>query len=104
MRTVQMVHAPHLLDVEVVSSMRRAVRKGVIAEKRAEVALGDLQEMIVVRYGCKPFVERIWELRHNFTAYDACYLALAETLDATLLTCDAALGSAKLHRGAVEVL
>jgi len=104
MRGAPMVHAPHLLDVEVASAMRRAVMKGIITQKRAEVALGDLRDMLIARYWHTPLLTRIWELRQNLTAYDACYLALAEALNATLLTCDAALASARLHRGVVEVI
>ena len=84
--------------------MRRAVMKGIITQKRAEVALGDLRDMLIARYWHTPLLTRIWELRQNLTAYDACYLALAEALNATLLTCDAALASARLHRGVVEVI
>ena len=51
-----------------------------------------------------PYFYRIWEFRHNFSTYDACYLALAEALDATLLTRDTALASARLRRGNVEVI
>jgi predicted nucleic acid-binding protein len=56
------------------------------------------------RHSHLPLLGRIWDLRHNFAAYDACYLALTEALDATLLTCDSALRSAHLSRGEVEVL
>lgn len=97
-------HAPHLLDAEVASSLRRHCALGTCTPERARQALLDLSEMQLVRHAHYPLLERIWELRHNFTAYDACYLALAETLAATLLTRDGALGSARLHRGTVEVL
>jgi predicted nucleic acid-binding protein len=98
------LHAPHLLDIEVASSLRRHCALGACTPERARRALLDLSEMQFVRHPHHPLLPRVWELRHNFTAYDACYLALAETLDATLLTRDAALGSAKLRRGAVEVI
>jgi predicted nucleic acid-binding protein len=60
--------------------------------------------MRVLRHRHTPYLDRIWELRDNFTAYDACYLALAEALGATLLTRDRALASARLLRGNVEVI
>ena len=104
LRGTPLCHAPHLLDVEVASSLRRGVASGVLSPQRARDALDDLQAMRIVRHPHLPFLDRVWELRDDFSAYDACYLALAEALDATLLTCDAALRSARLSRGEVEVL
>jgi predicted nucleic acid-binding protein len=104
LRGSPLLHAPHLLDVEVASSLRRVVASGVLSPQRARDALGDLRAMRIVRHPHLPFLNRVWELRDNFSAYDACYLALTEALDATLLTCDAALRSARLSRGEVEVL
>src|SRR5208283_5790528 len=79
-------HAPHLLDLEVASSLRRHCALGACSPERARQALLDLIKMPIIRYPHSPLLPRIWELRQNFTAYDACYLALAEALDATLLT------------------
>jgi predicted nucleic acid-binding protein len=104
LRRVPLCHAPHLLDVEVASSLRRSVASGMLTPQRARDALDDLQAMRIVRHPHLRFLDRVWELRDNFSAYDACYLALTEALDATLLTCDAALGSAPLRRGEVAVV
>jgi predicted nucleic acid-binding protein len=101
---VALIHAPHLLDLELASSLRRGAALGTFTNERARQALDDLRLMRIRRHWHLALLDRIWELRHNFSAYDACYLALAEALDATLLTRDAALGSARLRQGQVEVI
>ncbi|MSV36396.1 MAG: PIN domain-containing protein [Bryobacterales bacterium] len=98
------LHAPHLLDVEVLSAIRRQAALGGIAEERAARALALFQDLRILRYPHHPFLKRIWQLRHNFSVYDSCYLAVTEVLGATLLTCDKALAAARLQRGAVEVI
>jgi predicted nucleic acid-binding protein len=98
------MHAPHLLDVEVAQVLRRHVAAGAIAVSRAEVAWQDLLDLRVRRYPHGLFLRRIWEVRDNLTAYDALYIALAEALDATLLTCDGKLGLAPGHRARVKVI
>jgi predicted nucleic acid-binding protein len=98
------LHAPHLLDVEVTQVFRRHVSQGAIAASRAEEALQDLRELRVRRYPHILFLRRIWELRDNLSAYDALYVALAEALNATLITCDGRLASAPGHRATVEVI
>jgi predicted nucleic acid-binding protein len=98
------VHAPHLLDIELASSLRRGVALGTLTGQRARQVLDDLRVMRVQRYWHGPLLARIWDFRHNFSAYDACYLALAEALDATLLTCDKAMSSARLRYGQVELV
>ena len=80
--------APHLLDVEVVSALRRLAAGGRIDAHRSRQFLEDLALLPAERYSHVPLLERIWELRHNFTAYDAAYIALAEATDATLYTAD----------------
>jgi predicted nucleic acid-binding protein len=82
------LHAPHLADVEVVQALRRYVRQGDIDTSAASAALDDFRALDVQRHAHEPLLERVWELRQNFTAYDAVYVALAEVLDAVLLTCD----------------
>jgi predicted nucleic acid-binding protein len=97
-------HAPHLLDIEVTNAIRRQLALGALVEERAQRALILFVLLPIQRHDHLPLLGRIWALRHNFSPYDACYLALTEALDATLLTCDAALRSAPLSRGEVEVL
>jgi predicted nucleic acid-binding protein len=87
------LHAPHLLDVEVLSALRRLVRTGEVLAERAEEAIEDLALRRIIRHGHLDFATRVWELRQNFTPYDAMYPALAESLDATVLTCDRPFGS-----------
>jgi len=94
------LHAPHLLDVEIAQVLRRYARSGAISSDRGAEALEDLADLPLNRYPHFILLPRIWQLRHNLTAYDAAYLALAEALDAPLLTRDRALASA---RGRVRV-
>jgi predicted nucleic acid-binding protein len=98
------VHAPHLVDIEVASALRRQCSLGGIAQARAQQALEDFRKMRILRHRHTPHLARIWELRDNFTSYDACYLALAEALGATLITRDRALLSARLRRGNIEAI
>ena len=95
---------PADLDVEVVQVLRRYCGAGALDPKRAEQALADLADLPLARYPHHLFVNRMWELRNNVTAYDAVYLALAEALHAPLLTSDARLASAPGHRATVELL
>ena len=82
------LHAPHLLDVEVLQVLRRLVRDGSLTARDAAAALNDLRALDVERHDHGPLLDRVWALRKNLTAYDAVYVALAEALDTTLLTCD----------------
>jgi len=85
---------PHLIDVEVVSVLRRLAAGQRIDVHRSEQFLADLAALPAERYSHELLIGRIWELRQNFTAYDAAYIALAEATESTLYTCDV-----KLHRG-----
>ncbi len=95
--------APHLIDLEVVQVLRRYCSSGDISSERAQAALDDFKDMPISRYPHDILLHRIWELRKNITAYDAAYIALAEALPATLLTCDKRLASAPLHNVNIKV-
>jgi predicted nucleic acid-binding protein len=97
------LHAPHLLDVEVLQVLRRYVARGALSAERAGEAAADLAELDVYRHPDEALSSRVWELRAGFTAYDAAYLALAEALRAPLLTADPGLARAGGHRATVEV-
>ena len=88
------LHAPHLADVEVAQALRRYVREGELDAGSAASALEDLRALDVQRHSHEPLLDRVWALRENLTAYDAVYVALAEALDTTLLTCDGRLARA----------
>ena len=88
------LHAPHLVDVEVAQALRRYVRDGELARAEAAVALEDLRALDLERHPHEPLLDRVWALRDNLTAYDAVYVALAEALGATLVTCDGRLARA----------
>lgn len=85
------VHAPHLIDLEVAQALRRAASGAQASSDRLRTALEDFRAIRLERYPHDVFLPRIWELRHNTSAYDAVYLALSEILAAPLLTCDSAL-------------
>ncbi len=97
------LHAPHLLDVEVVQVLRRLVRNGAISARRADEALQDLLDLRIARYPHFVFLPRIWRYRNNLSAYDAAYVALAEELGATLITRDRGLASASGHGATIEL-
>jgi predicted nucleic acid-binding protein len=94
----QSAHAPHLLDVEVAQVVRRWVRGREIDAERGSELLRDLADLPLTRYPHDVLLPRIWELRDAATAYDAAYLALAEALDAPLITRDARLAASTGHR------
>ena len=101
------LHAPHLLDVEVLSALRRLVASRAATESRANDALTDFQDLTIERYPHDVLAPRVWELRKNFSAYDAVYVALAEALTesgASLLTADRRLGRAVRKHSDVEVV
>jgi predicted nucleic acid-binding protein len=98
------LHAPHLLDLEIAQVLRRYARTGDLNPTRGLQALEDLADLPLARYPHDLLLPRIWQLRHNVTAYDAAYIALAEALGAPLLTRDAALASAAGHRARIELI
>lgn len=96
--------APELVDLEVLSVLRRSVRAGRLSEQRAAIAVDTLPKCGVARAPHEPLVGRCWELRDNLSPYDAVYVALAERLGAVLLTADRRLAAAPGARCEVEVL
>jgi predicted nucleic acid-binding protein len=98
------VHLPHLAAVEVMQTLRRLNRLGVLSSERAGQAVADLADLAGIRHDHEPLLPRIWELRENLTAYDAAYVALAEALDAPLLTFDLKIASAPAHQAVITTL
>lgn len=96
--------APHVVDVEVLSVIRRDHRGGVIDATAASQAVADLREWPGERFDHRLLLERAWDLRDNIRSWDALYVALAEVLGATLITCDRRLASATGPRCAIEVV
>jgi predicted nucleic acid-binding protein len=97
------LHAPHLIDLEVAQVLRRLTREGLIPATRGDEALQDFLDLRIARYPHFLLLRRIWQLRHNFSAYDSAYVALAELLGATLVTRDRRLAAAKGHRTSIEI-
>ena len=97
------LHAPHLVDLEILQVLRRYEAAGEISAERAREALDDLSAFRLHRWAHDALAMRIWGLRQNLTAYDAAYIALAEALGAPLLTRDRRLASAPGIRTRVEV-
>ena len=98
------LHAPHLIDVEIAQVLRRYARSGQLTEARCAEALTDWCAFRVHRYAHDWMLDRVWALRANVTAYDSTYLALAEALDAPLLTCDARLAATPGHVAAIQLI
>lgn len=98
------LNAPHLIDLEVAQALRRYVASEAITAARGRLALSHLRQLDLLRYEHEPFLGRIWALRRNLTAYDAAYVALAEALEAPLLTSDEWLARAPGLRARVELI
>jgi predicted nucleic acid-binding protein len=97
------VHVPHLFEVEVINVLRRYALSHRFSERRGAELLEDLTTMRITRYPHTALLPRVWELRENVTAYDAAYIALAETLEAPLVTRDERLAQAPGIRATVEL-
>jgi len=98
------LHAPHLVDAEVASGLRRLAAAGTVAEENASAALRTWQRLAVTRYPLVGLLDRTWELRHTVSTYDATYVALAESLDCTLVTADGRLSRSPGPRCTITVV
>jgi predicted nucleic acid-binding protein len=98
------LHAPHLIDIEVMQVLRRYEATHQVTAERASVAVTDLMDFPIRRYPHRFMLTRLWQLRNNLSAYDAAYIALAEALNAQLVTRDKRLASAPGHRAQIELI
>jgi predicted nucleic acid-binding protein len=99
----QSLHVPHVMDLEALHALRRQTLLGTLSGRRSAEAIEDFKNLAFVRYPHATLVDRIWSLKDNLTAYDAAYVALAEALNAPLVTMDARLAQAPGIRAVVEV-
>lgn len=95
--------APHLIDIEVLHVIRRFHRTGVLTRQRSEQAIDDFGDLPITRYGHEILRSNMWRMRDNLTAYDAAYIALAELLDAPIVTCDGKLARSSGHDVSVHL-
>ena len=102
--SAESLHAPHLIDVEVTQALRRLVQLKEITAERGKQALNDHAALNIKRAAHEEMLGRLWQLRDSVTAYDATYVALAEVLDAPLITCDSKLARSHGHRAIVELI
>jgi predicted nucleic acid-binding protein len=98
------LHAPSLVDLEVLSVLRRQLGLGRLDSRRAGLAVADLRMLALTRYPHLELVSRVWALRGTVTPYDGAYVALAETLDCPLVTSDGRLARASGAGCSVELL
>lgn len=97
-----LLHAPHSIDLEVAQALRKLWRRGAVSEESVAEMFAIFHEIRIRRHPHEPLIDRIWQLRHNITAYDAAYVALAEKLAAPLVTRDARLARATGHAARIE--
>jgi predicted nucleic acid-binding protein len=95
------VAAPHLIDLEVLSTLRKSVARGDVTEEQASDALVDFGDLALVRYPATNLMERLWELRSVLTPYDAAYVALSEALGGSLVTTDLHLARSRGHEAEI---
>lgn len=98
------IHAPHLIDVEVLSGVRRLLRLKQVSHERAKAGLEWFLELAIERHGHAELAWRIFDLRDNVSAYDAAYVAVAELAQAPLLTADGRLARSHGHRARIEAV
>ena len=97
-------HVPHLLDLEVAQVLRRYYHHRILTDGRVAQVFEDFLDFPLTRYPHDPLLSRIWELRENFTAYDAVYVALAAVLNISMVTCDARVAAAPGHSAHVVLV
>lgn len=100
----EQVAAPDLLRIEVLSVIRRQLHVGTVDATQADQAVTDLLDLPIIVYPTAPLLLRSWQLRDNFTAYDGCYVALAEILGCSFLTADIRLSRTPATRCPIEVI
>jgi predicted nucleic acid-binding protein len=98
------LHAPQIIDLEVASMLRKQVQRRTLSPSAASALLAEFTRQDIVRYEHRDLLARVWQLRGNLTPYDAAYVALAEGLDAPLITCDRKLANAPGHRARIELV
>ncbi len=98
------LHAPYLIDMEVAQVLRKFSAKGELGPGRDREAFRFYADLPLTRHRHVPLLPRIWELRHNLTAYDAAYVALAEALGAPLVTRDSKLAAFGGHSAVIELV
>ena len=102
--TDEALAAPEIVDLEATSVWRRHVAAKLMTARRAALAVSDLQNLPMQRSPHRPLLDRIWQLRHGVTPYDAAYVALAEALNVALVTADARLSRAPGIRCEIELI
>ena len=102
MQAASGMHAPHLVDVEVLSVLRRLVTESELSLAAAGVARGQFRDLAIERYPHVALSDRMWALRGNLTVYDAAYVALSEGLDLPLITSDRRLARSSGHAATIE--
>jgi predicted nucleic acid-binding protein len=95
------LNAPHLIDAEVLNALRKRVFLKEVSSGRARQAIEDFGALTIKRWPITPFTERIWALRHNLTAYDASYVALAEALGVPVVTRDGGIKGSSGHKAKI---
>lgn len=100
----EQLHAPHLVDSEVASGLRRRVGAHQLKADDGWTALDTWRHLAVTRYAVRTLLDRVWQLRDNLSSYDAGYVALAELLDCSLVTADARLSRAASIRCPITVV
>jgi predicted nucleic acid-binding protein len=101
---MEQLHAPHLIDPQVASGLRRQVAAGVMTARDGWIALDTWRRLGLTRYPVLALLDRVWELRDSVSAYDASYVALAEHLGCALMSADGRLGRASGIRCPVTVV